>query len=154
MFKNWFFKKFFKKQFAIARFISTYTNIPVNPVPGVRLGGHPPARLYVSHSEDDFLRSSRALAQNFIRKTSEKACSTPSPVNRDTKEPPPEEAKRMRRKSSGGAAVDRGGDAQRGFTAPRDRAKRRYCMVRMSHESLQTACGKVSQVQRVSLCHF
>ena len=39
----------------------------------------------------------------------EKACSTPSTVNRDTKEPPPEEAKRMRRKSSGGAAVDWGG---------------------------------------------
>jgi hypothetical protein len=30
---NWFFKKFFKKQFAIARFISTYTNIPVNTFP-------------------------------------------------------------------------------------------------------------------------
>ena len=39
----------------------------------------------------------------------EKACSTPSTVNRDTKEPPPEAAKRMRRKSSGGAAVDWGG---------------------------------------------
>jgi hypothetical protein len=44
VFKNWFFKKFFKKQFAITRFISTYTNIPVNPVPGVRLGGYPRAR--------------------------------------------------------------------------------------------------------------
>ena len=31
MFRNWFFKKFFKKQFAIARFISTYANIPVKP---------------------------------------------------------------------------------------------------------------------------
>ena len=53
MFKNWFFKNFFKKQFAIARFISTYTNIPVNL----------PARpAWVGHSADDFCETRAVLS--------------------------------------------------------------------------------------------
>jgi hypothetical protein len=41
VFKNWFLKKFFKKQFAIARFISTYTNIPVNRREAWRIPARP-----------------------------------------------------------------------------------------------------------------
>ena len=60
MFKNCFFKNFFKKQFAIARFISTYTNIPVNPSRAWGLADTRPP--WVGHSADDFCETRAALS--------------------------------------------------------------------------------------------